>query len=166
MIQDQLERDGSRWFVIYVKHRHEKAIASSLNGLGYEQFLPFYQRRTGSRTFDLPLFPGYVFCRFDVRNRLPVVRIPGVFSIVSAGGAPAPVEESEIVALRKAIGAGLHREPWPHLNGRRVRLDKGPLRGVEGIVVRSGDKGRLVLSVELLQRAVAVDIDYSWISVC
>ncbi len=153
-----------QWYALYVRARQEKHVASALRGRGYEECLPLYRHRTPSRTTELPLFPGYVFCRFDVHQRLPVISLPGVVSIVSFGSTPAAVQEEEVRALQQIASADLPRRPWPYGGaGTRVVVRSGPLRGVEGTVVRVNDRGTLVISVELLRRSVAVDVDESWI---
>src|SRR5437016_3800389 len=105
------------WYALRVKHRHEKSVARSLEAKGYEGFLPLYsaRRRVISKRYDvdLPLFPAYVFCRFNIFDRLPVLVIPGVFQVVQAGKLFPAVDESEIVAIRSIVSAGLSRIPWP-----------------------------------------------------
>src|ERR1700674_3425959 len=124
------------WFALYVKPRHEKNVACILRGKGYDEFVPLYNQRTPSRTTELPLFPSYVFCRFNENRRLPVLNVPGVFSIVACGGRPIPVAEDEIAALKRVIAAGIARQPWPALlAGAKVRIAAGPLKGIEGVVV-------------------------------
>jgi len=153
------------WFVLYVKPRHEKKVSTMLRGKGYEEFLPLYARRSAVRVTDLPLFPGYVFCRMDPNNRLPVLSVPGVFSILSFAGRAAPVDEEEIAALQRVVRADLAREPWPTLpSGTRVTISRGPMQGVQGVVMRSKNSARIIISVTLLQRSVAVEVDRTWIA--
>ncbi len=156
------------WYAVHVQARYEQAVASSLRNRGYRDFLPVYScmRRWSDRVkkMELPLFPGYLFCRLDVNYRLPILTTPGVISIVGVGKLPHPVEEDEINALQIVAGSGLLLEPWPFLKtGERVRIDDGPLRNVEGILSEIGDRGQLVVSITLLQRSVAVTIDRSWV---
>jgi transcription antitermination factor NusG len=152
------------WFALYVKPRHEKNVACILHGKGYDEFVPLYSRRTPSRTTELPLFPSYVFCRFDENKRLPVLNVPGVFSIVEFGGRPACVADEEIAALKLIIAAGLPRAPWLELTpGAKVRIAAGPLQGIEGIVITHKNSTRLIVSVDLLQRAIAVELDIHWL---
>jgi Transcription antiterminator len=152
------------WFAIRVKSNFESVAASGLRGRGLEEFLPQYRvRRRWSdrvRTLDLPLFPGYVFCRFDPQDRLPVLTTPGVLHVVGFANQPAPIDDNEIAAIQNLVKSGLPAEPWPFLRvGQRVRVSSGPLTGTEGIVVQLKQKCRLIVSVSLLQRSVAVEID-------
>ena len=139
-----------------------------LRGKGYEEFLPLYcSRRQWSdrvKHIDLPLFPGYLFCRFDPQDRLvPVLTTPGVIGIVGAGKTPIPVAEEEIEAVRKVLRSGLAAEPWPFLGiGSRIYMEDGPLTGLEGIITNVDKTYRLVVSVSLLRRSVAVEIDREW----
>jgi transcription antitermination factor NusG len=111
------------------------------------------------------LFPGYVFCRLDCNNRLPVLTAAGVVGIVGFGKIPAPIEEREIAAIQAVIHSGLAAQPWPFIHqGDRVRVEYGPLRGVEGIVTSVEDRQRLVVSVSLLQRSIAVEMDTAWVA--
>ena len=151
------------WFALTVKHQHERRAAGALSAGGVDTFLPLYQarRRWSDRVkeLDLPLFPGYLFGRFQDGDRQRVLRTPGVTRIVGFGGIPAPVVEGELEAIRAALASKLPIGPWPYPKpGDRVRIEAGPLRGVEGTLVREKDACRLVLSVDLLQRAVAVEI--------
>jgi transcription antitermination factor NusG len=156
------------WYAVHVRSRHEDVVATHMQARGYESFLPKYnaRRRWSDRIkeTELPLFPGYVFCKFDRLNRFPVVSIPGVVQVVGIGKEPVPVEESEIEGIRAAVQAGLSREPWPFLRiGSKVRVERGPLGGVEGVLVGFRGERRLVLAVTLLQRAVAVQVDEEWV---
>jgi len=156
-----------QWFALLVKSQHEKSVASALHGKGYEQLLPFYSvsRRWSDRIkqLALPLFPGYVFCRFDVNYRLPILVTPGVLHVVGVGKMPLPVNDSEIEAIRSIVKSGLQAEPWPFLRvGQRVRIERGSLEGVEGILLAVKKPYRLIVSVTLLQRSVAVELDQDW----
>ena len=113
---------------------------------------------------QLPLFPGYLFCRLDLNRRLPILVTPGVMHIVGIGKTPHPVEDEEIQALQSIVFSGLQAEPRSYLNiGERVRIEIGPLGGTEGILTSFKGAARLVLSVSLLQRSVSVEIDESWV---
>jgi len=154
------------WYAIYTRHQHEKVISQILTAKGLEVFLPLYNstRRWKDRTvhLSLPLFPCYLFLRGMEDRRLDVVTTPGIVSVLSVNGEPAVIPESEIEAVRKAIEWGNRVEPHPFLRcGDRVRVISGPLQGLEGILVRKKNLYRLVLSVELLERSAAVEVDVS-----
>jgi len=154
------------WCAIYTRHQHEKAIAQVLSVKGLEVFLPLYNsaRRWKDRTvqLSLPLFPCYLFLRGMKERRLDVVTTPGIVSILSVNGEVAVIPESEIESIRRAIEWGNRVEPHPFLRtGDRVRVISGPLQGLEGILVRRKNLCRLVLSVELLERSAAVEVDVS-----
>lgn len=156
--------DATKWFAVTVKPRHEKAVASVLEAKGYDTLLPTYKKRsryaTRTKESHLPLFPGYVFCRFSLLIRLPILTSPGVIGIVGAGPSPLPVDETEIDSLRTAMRARTELLPYPFLTaGQRVRITEGSLAGVEGIVVRVKSIPSLVLSISLLQRSVLLEID-------
>jgi transcription antitermination factor NusG len=158
-----------QWFALNVKSRYERIAAKFLESRGYQSFLPMYKsRRCWSdriKELDVPLFPGYLFCQFDIHNRLPVLVVPGVLGIVGGTKLPTPIDLAEIDALQATVLAGLSREPWPFLRvGDRVRIERGSLAGVEGILLQQKGRHRLILSVTLLQRSVAVDIDSAWVS--
>ncbi len=152
------------WFALQVRTRHETAIAGFLDAKGYQQFVPTYkiQKRWSDRVkvTEAPLFPGYLFCRFDPQLRLPILKTPGVIQVVGFNRIPTPIDETEIHAIQTLMASGLATQPWPFLAvGDRVRIDSGPLRGLDGIVVKLKENHRLVVSVTLLRRSVAVEID-------
>jgi transcription antitermination factor NusG len=156
------------WFALRVRSRSEKAVSTMARYKGFEEFLPIYHgRRRWSDRFksvELPLFPGYVFCRINPEFRLPLLTIPGVLSFVGVGRVPAPIADAEIAAIQQAVGAGLLAEPYPYLEvGQRVRLAEGPLAGLEGFLVEVRKQQRIAVSVSLLKRSVAVEIDRHWI---
>jgi transcription antitermination factor NusG len=154
----------SSWFALTVKYQHERQVESLLNSGGVDTFLPLYRvrRRWSDRVKDLaaPLFPGYVFGRFLISERVRIVRTPGVARIVGFAGSPAPVPELQIESIRAALASRLPLSPWPYLKaGDRVRIERGPLRGVEGTLLQLKDGLRLILSVEMLQRSLAVEVE-------
>lgn len=156
------------WYAIRVRTRHESPVAGSLEGKSLQPFLPTYPsvRKWSDRlkSVDLPLFPCYLFCRFDIRNRMPVLSTPGVVEIVSAGKIPACVPDQEIMAIHTVVRSGLPALPWDYLTvGSPVYIARGPLAGLEGIALNVDKKYRLVISVPLLQRSVAVEIDRAWV---
>lgn len=154
------------WFALYVKPRHEKNVTFILHGKGYEAFLPTYTHRVkNNKSFELPLFPGYVFCRLEPSNRLPVMTTPGIFSIVGNGSEPEPVCEHEIEAIRRMIDSGFVPVPWSYLApGQEVYLESGPLRGVQGVIVDANNGKWLVVSINLLRRSVAVKMEREFLS--
>ena len=165
----QLPRsDNLSWYAVRIQSRLGSVASATLRGKGYEEFLPLYRsrRRWSDRIkeLDLPLFPGYLFCRFDVSDRLmPILTTPGVIGIVGAGKTPVPIGDEEIEAIRARLRSGLVVQPWPFLRvGSKVYIEGGPLAGVEGIISNTDKVYRLVVSVSLLQRSVAVEIDREW----
>jgi transcription antitermination factor NusG len=167
-IEEQHGYFTNPWFALRVKSRSEKLVATIARHKGFEEFLPLYQtRRRWSDRFkvvELPLFPGYVFCRMNPELRLPLLTIPGVLSFVGIGKVPVPIADAEISAIQRAIGAGLLAEPYPFLEvGQQVRLAEGPLAGLEGLLVEVRKQHRILVSVSLLKRSVAVEIDRGWV---
>jgi transcriptional antiterminator NusG len=161
-----LETDTQRWFALQVRTRWESSTAVLLSGKGYEALLPTYKtkkRWNGSlREIDAPLFPGYVFCRFDALKRLPVLVTPGVIAVVGRGRVPLPVDDSEIAAIQTVVASGYRAEPWPYLElGQRIRIERDALAGLEGILVNFKGSHRIIVSVSLLHRSVALEIDRS-----
>jgi len=158
--------EAPAWWVVYTRHQHEKVVAETLAGKGFDVFLPLYEslRRWKDRQklLSLPLFPCYVFVRGEHDRRLPVVSTPGVHMILSHGERVATVPEQEIEAIRRTVEGNFRVEPHPFLRcGERVRVIRGSLQGVEGILVRKKNLCRLVLSVEMLTQSVGVEIDAS-----
>lgn len=156
------------WYAVQVRSRKEAHIATQIQGHGIECLLPLYKsvRKWSDRVKELeqPLFPGYLFCKFDFQDRRPVVTTPGVLQIVGYGRTAIPVSEQEIQALQLAVSSGIPRQPWPYLEvGQRVRVIYGTLTGLEGILVNMKGNHRVVLSVSLLQRSVAMEVETSWL---
>jgi transcription antitermination factor NusG len=152
------------WFALQVRTRQELGVAEFLRGRGYEPFLPLYHcRRIWSdrvKLVDAPLFPGYLFCRVNIQDRLPVLAAPGVIRIVGYNRVPIPLDEAEIAAIQSIVNSGLPNQPWPYLKvGDQVQIDSGPLQGLKGILLDVRGTHRVVVSVTLLQRSVAVEID-------
>jgi transcription antitermination factor NusG len=163
-IQSVTSCDDSPWWALYTRHQHEKTVADMLSAKGFEVFLPLYDsmRRWKDRQklLTLPLFPCYVFVRGGLNRRLQVVTTPGVHMILSHGESVAVIPESEIQAIRQTIEGPFRVEPHPFLKcGERVRVIRGTLQGVEGILVRKKNLSRLVLSVSMVAQSVAVEID-------
>jgi transcription antitermination factor NusG len=156
------------WFALRVRSNHEHVAAIHLRDRGFEEFSPTYktERQWSDRKkqIDLPLFPGYVFCRLNPEDRLPVLTIPGTVGLVGFGKGPAAVPDHEIESVRRMIGAGLLVAPWPFLQvGQSVLIERGPLTGVEGIIQEVKKTFRLVVSIPMLQRSVSAEIDRTWI---
>jgi transcription antitermination factor NusG len=156
------------WFAVEIRHNRERAVADLLQARDLETFLPTYTepRQWSDRVklTELPLFPGYLFCRLSGERRMPILTTPGVRRIVSFGTKPVPVPEGEIEAVRLFINSKLNVQPWPFLEvGQRVKIQKGPLAGVEGIIQEFRGQYRVVVSISLLQRSVAAEMDGTWI---
>ena len=155
--------DQPAWWAVYTKHQHEKTVAEVLTGKGFDVFLPLHEttRRWKDRqkVLSLPLFPCYVFVRGDSGRRLQVVTTPGIHMILSRGEQIQVVPEPEIEAIRRAVSGSYRIEPHPFLRiGERVRVIRGSLEGVEGILIRRKNLCRLVLSVDMLAQSVGVEV--------
>jgi transcription antitermination factor NusG len=158
--------NGSSWFALQVRSRWETPTADLLRAKGLEILLPTYAtRRKWSdriKVVESPLFPGYLFCRFNVNNRLPILVTPGVLAIVGRGKTPVPVADGEIECIQAAIGSGIQLEPWPYVEiGERVRIQHDVLDGMEGILTSFKGNHRVIISVTLLRRSVALEVDRS-----
>ena len=154
------------WYALLTRHQHEKSVALSLSNKNQEVYLPLFRsvRRWQDRAKQiwLPLFPGYVFIRGGMERQLEIVTTPGVVHIVSCGGRPAIVPQIQLDAVRRIIESSLDVETHPYLQcGERVRVKTGPLMGLEGILIRTKGVDRLVVSMEILGRSAAVEIDVS-----
>ena len=151
------------WYAAHIRSRHEKRVAEQLAGKNVSFFLPLYsaERRWSDRVakVEMPLFPGYLFVQIPLRERLKVLEVPGVVRLVSSGGEPVPLDESEINILRRGLASKLKAEPHPYLKiGNRVSIRTGALAGLEGILLRKKDSYRVVISVDLIMRSIAVEI--------
>lgn len=152
------------WFALRVRPKHEKTVATNLSRLGFDEYVPLHQvRRSWSdrvKVLDAPLFPGYIFCRFTYSERLRVLNSPGVESIVGFGKTDVPVDDSEIAAVRTLVASGKPLAHLPFLRvGQRVLIERGPLAGIRGVVLRDESAWRVVVSVEALDRSIAVEVD-------
>src|SRR5258708_1203565 len=161
-----MSKDGASWHALLVRSRHEQVVKAGLQGKGYEEFLPLYsstsQWSDRVKVIQRPLFPGYVFSRFDIQDRIPILQIPGVAGIV--GNCRTPVEPTEIAAVQRLVASGVPITPWGFIQTNdRVLIHRGPFRGIEGLVVRLKQQQRLVVSISLLQRAASVELDASWV---
>ena len=157
-----------RWYVLYTRHQHEKLTAEILSNKGFEVFLPLYTAlhtwKDRKKELSLPLFPCYVFLLGGLERRLDILTTPGVCSFVGINGRPATVPSEEIDAIRRATETSLRMEPYPFLqHGERVRVKSGPFEGIEGILTLKKNVYRLVLTVELLGKSAAVELDRSMV---
>lgn len=156
--------DDPMWFAVYTVPRHEKRLAQYFEIREIDHFLPLYRVlrkwRNGSKaSIELPLFPNYIFVRIARRDRVRVLEVPGVLSIAGAGREPIPLPDEEIEALRRGVEFS-KIEPHPYLVvGERVRINAGPLAGMEGVLVRKKNSCRVVLTLSLIMQSVAVELD-------
>jgi transcription antitermination factor NusG len=157
-----------RWYVLRVRPRCEKSVVAAILRKGYEAFLPVQRcQRPWSDRFksaEVPLFQGYVFCRLDASNRLPILIVPNVLHFVCAGKVPIVIADLEIAAIQAPLLAGVTVEPWPYVEGgQKVRLESGPLEGAEGILVDDSKRYRLVVSLPVLRQSLAIEIEHQWL---
>jgi len=154
----------SPWYAIYTRHQHEKMVAQNLASKGFVTFLPLckidHNWKDRTKALSLPLFPCYVFLQGGLERRLQIVTTPGIHGLVSCGGQPAAIPVVEMEAIRRVVESGARVEAHPFLKlGDRVRIKCGSLEGIEGILVRKKNISRLVISVEILGKAAATEID-------
>jgi transcription antitermination factor NusG len=157
-------RNGTEWSAVYTRHQHEKSVANNFSRNGFEAFLPLYQVerqwKHRRKQLSLPLFPCYVFVRFQFGRHLHIISTPGVHFIVMDASRPAHISNAEIEAIRRAITHGHMVEPHLFLRcGELVRIKTGPLAGIEGILIRKKSSCRLVLSAQVLRQSIAVEVD-------
>ena len=151
------------WFAIQTRHRHEKRIAARLQAADIETFLPLHRsahrwKNGVTALVDLPLFPSYLFTRVKLRDRLKLIREPGVLSIAASSAAPTPIPDLDILQLRLAA-AGLQAQPHPYLTiGEKVRVVAGAVAGLEGVLIRRKNETRVVVSIEAIMRSVTVEV--------
>jgi transcription antitermination factor NusG len=160
----------THWYAVYTCANHEKRIAAQFDERSIENFLPLYEtvRRWKDRRMRiaLPLFPGYIFVRHSLRKRLDILKVPGVVRLVGFNNAAAPLPIEDIETLRNGLKRSYNAEPHPYLTmGRRVRIVHGPFEGLEGILLRRKGNLRVVLSIHLIMRSVAVDVDLADVQV-
>lgn len=166
--QIELSSEKPCWYAVRVRSNFEMITSTLLRGKDIEEFCPTYKsiRRWSDRTkaMQRPLFPGYVFCRIPLAQRVSVLSTQGVVGIVGAGRIPIAIPEQEIEAVRAIVKSDLAATPWPYLQvGHRVLMQCGPLAGTEGVVLEVKSQLRLVVSIDILRRAVATEIDRTWI---
>jgi transcription antitermination factor NusG len=163
------KHEGLRWYALHVHARKEQLVVSQLENRSLQCFLPTYKslRKWSDRTKEIQqaLFPGYVFCRFEYENRQPVVMAAGVSQVVGNGKVAIPIADAEIEALQVAVSSGIQTQPWPYLQtGEYVQINYGHLTGLQGILVNFKGNHRVVLSVTLLQRSLALEVELDWLS--
>jgi len=166
LVSEQPEFLNKHWYAVATNPRHEKFVACQMHGYEIECFLPLYKslRRWKDRRkeLELPLFPGYLFVHIALHDRLQVLRIPGVSQLIGANGKPSSLPTHEIEALRNGLAKGLYAEAHSWLQvGRRVRVTRGPLAGAQGVLMRRKHNCRIVISVDVIMRSVALEIDES-----
>jgi transcription antitermination factor NusG len=160
-----------KWYAVYTWAHHERRVAEQMEQREIRGFLPVYRsiRRWKDRCkeIEMALFPSYVFVHLALRDRVRVLAIPDVVNIVSARGKPTPLADHEIESLQRGLNGCVRMEPHPYLQaGRRVRVRSGPMAGLEGVLLRQKEKWRLVVSIEILMRSVAVEIDEADVELC
>ena len=160
--------DTFPWFALRVKSQREATVAAVLEGQGYRPLHPTYsvRRRWSDRLkiLQMPLFPGYLFCQLNLANPARVVTMPSILGIVNSAGRSLAIPDHEIEALRRLMDSGVASRPWPYLQaGQDVQVRKGPLEGLEGRIVNFKGVWRVVVSITLLQRSVAAEIDREWV---
>lgn len=155
---------GARWYAGYTSARHEKRIAEHFVQRGIEHFLPLYETihrwNNGRHRVHLPLFPGYIFVRIGLREKLRVLEVPGFVRLVGFNSLPCALPDSDINKMMEALSKGVLAEPYPYLTGgTRVEIRNGPLQGMTGILVRRRTKYRVVISVDLIMRSMIVEVE-------
>ncbi|MGB8472977.1 MAG: UpxY family transcription antiterminator [Candidatus Acidiferrum sp.] len=154
---------GASWYALYTRHQHEKMVDQVLTNKGFNTFLPLYATthnwKDRTKALTLPLFPCYVFLKGGIDRRLHILTTPGIYGLVSSAGQPAAIPDIEIEAIRRVVESGVRVEAHPYLKcGNWVRVKCGPLAGIQGILVRKKNISRLVLSVEILGTAAAIEV--------
>lgn len=171
LLRGSSEQPSLNWYALNVRRRMEKVAATCLEGKGYEYLLPVQRVKTQwsdrVKESERALFPGYMFCRFDPRERVPLLTTPGVLSIVGFGKELVPVLDSEMEALGRIVNSQHEAQPCPFVaNGEMVEITAGPLKGLQGLVTEGGSGLRVIVSVELLQRSVSVHVQSTDIRRC
>jgi transcription antitermination factor NusG len=164
LIDEPIARDEPRWYAAYICANHEKRVAHQFTQQSIEHFLPLFEavRRWKDRRkrLQLPLFPGYLFVRFALRDRLNILQVPSVVRLVGFNGRPTPVEDHQIETLQETLTPQLKVRPHPYLAvGKKVRIIRGPLQGTDGVLVRRKSVWRVVLSINLIVRAASVEVE-------
>ena len=152
------------WYAGYTASRHEKRVAEHFAQRGVEHFLPLYETihrwNNGRHRVQLPLFPSYIFVRIALRDRLRVIEVPGFVRLVGFNSLPYPLPEADINRMKEALKKGVLAEPYPYLTaGTRVEIRNGPMQGMTGILLRRQNKCRVVISVDLIMRSMALEVE-------
>ena len=159
-----------QWYALHVRSRHEKSVWSQLESKAHEVFLPLYSSRQKWadrwKTVSFPLFPGYVFCRFNNQKRSSVLTTSGVIDVVRVGSQPAAIDSHQIEAIQRVLESQLPAESHDLIQGEPVTMSEGPLKGLAATLVEVRNGVRLVVSIELLRRSVLVEIDRDWVVPC
>jgi len=159
-----------QWYAAYTRPRHEKCIAGDLTSRSVEHFLPLYRCvhkwKDRRKSLELPLFPNYIFVRISLKNRLQILRVPGVVDLVGFGGTPSSLPEEEIAELREVLTHNAAVQPCPYIAaGTRMRITGGALAGLEGLLIRHNGKYHAVLSVDLIRRSMLVHVDMASVEI-
>ena len=152
------------WFALYTRSRHEQVVKTQLDRKEIENYLPMYIRQSQwkdrMKQIPFPLFPGYLFVRIPLLERMEVLKVQGAVQLIGDGKHPLPVPDDQILNLKSCVEGGLKFDPWPYLTvGNRVRVKDGPFAGLEGILLRKKGSSRLVISIDLIQRSLAIEIE-------
>jgi len=161
---DKQNNPNRCWYAVYTIVRHEKAVNNALRERELETFLPLRevtrQWKDRKKRVQLPLFPGYIFVHSTVSDRLSILKTPGIVRILGASGKPLPVPDEQVAAIRKLLESRLPFDPYPYFNeGKKVFVIHGPLQGINGIILERRGFNKLILSVDLIKRAVSVEVD-------
>lgn len=152
------------WYAVYTRSRHEKKVADGLKDKDIEVFLPLRsvinRWKDRRKEVQLPLFSGYVFVRIVPEQKIPVLQTAGVVTLVGNGSDPMPIPEEQIESIQKLVDSGIRYDPYPYLKeGMRVFIKRGPLKGMEGVLIEKRKKHLLVLSVDLIQQSAVLQVD-------
>jgi transcription antitermination factor NusG len=152
------------WYAVYTRSHQERLVKTQLDGRGVEAFLPAYEKtsqwKDRKKVIQMPLFPGYLFVKILSVRRIEVLKAYGVVRIVGNSTGPMPIPEEQVATVRRFVEVGLKCDPHPYLKiGKKVRIKEGPLEGLQGILVRKKNRSLFVISVEMIQRSVSVELE-------
>jgi transcription antitermination factor NusG len=154
----------SEWYAVYTRSHQERMVKTQLEGRGVENFLPSFEKvsqwKDRRKLIQLPLFPGYLFVKIPLVRRVEVLKAYGAVQLVGNSAGPLPIPEEEVARVKRFVEVGLKCDPHPYLKiGKKVRITEGPLEGLEGILVRTKNRSLFVISVEMIQRSVSVELE-------